>query len=84
MRRGLTGRYEITEIGGETIRAFIPNPLPPSPPLEMTAQRQQLLERATLALGRLDSVTLLLPDPDLFLYAYIRREKEQKYDKKVT
>ncbi len=74
MRRGLTGRYEITEIGGETIHAFIPDPLPPHPPLEMTAQRQQLLERATLALGRLDSVTLLLPDPDLFLYAYVRRE----------
>ncbi len=33
-----------------------------------------LLERATLALGRLDSITLLLPDPDLFLYAYVRRE----------
>lgn len=74
MQRGLTGRYEITEVGGETIRAFIPNPLPPHPPLEMTTQRQQLLERATLALGRLDSVTLLLPDPDLFLYAYVRRE----------
>jgi Fic family protein len=74
MRRGLTGRYEVTEAGGETIRAFIPDPLPPHPPLEMTAQRQQLLERATLALGRLDSVTLLLPDPDLFLYAYVRRE----------
>jgi len=74
MRRGLTGRYEVTEVGGETIRAFIPSPLPPNPPLEMNAQRQQLLERATLALGRLDSVTLLLPDPDLFLYAYVRRE----------
>lgn len=74
MRRGLTGRYETTDVAGETIRAFIPNPLPPQPPLEFTAQRQQLLERATLALGRLDSVTLLLPDPDLFLYAYVRRE----------
>jgi len=74
MRRGLTGNYETTEIAGEKIRAFIPYPLPPQPPLELTAQRQQLLERATLALGRLDSVTLLLPDPDLFLYAYVRRE----------
>lgn len=42
MRRGLTGHYEITEVGGEIIRAFIPDPLPPNPPLEMTAQRQQL------------------------------------------
>jgi Fic family protein len=74
MRRGLTGHHEITEIAGEKIFAFMPHPLPPQPPLELTAQRQQLLERATLALGRLDSVTLLLPDPDIFLYAYVRRE----------
>jgi Fic family protein len=74
MKRGLSGRYEIAEIGGETIRAFVPRPLPPDPPLELNEQRQRLLERATLALGRLDSVTLLLPDPHLFLYAYVRRE----------
>ncbi|MFN3361084.1 MAG: Fic family protein [Pseudanabaenaceae cyanobacterium] len=74
MRRRLTGRHEVTVVAGERIQAFIPDPLPPKPPLELTAQRQQLLERATLALGRLDSVTLLLPDPDLFLYAYVRRE----------
>lgn len=59
---------------GETIRAFIPYPLPPEPPLQFDATRQQLLERATVALGRLDSVTLLLPEPHLFLYAYVRRE----------
>lgn len=74
MHRGLTGRYEITTVVGETIRAFIPLSLPPDPPLEFTAERQRLLERATMALGRLDSVSLLLPDPDIFLYAYVRRE----------
>ena len=74
MQRDITGRYELTSVGDEQVRAFIPHQLPPSPPLEMTPARQQLLERATLALGRLDSVTLLLPDPNLFLYAYVRRE----------
>ncbi len=74
MRRGMTGRYEIAQIGGERIQAFVPHPLPPQPPLDLNPSRQQLLERATLALGRLDSITLLLPDPDLFLYAYVRRE----------
>jgi len=44
------------------------------PPLELSGERQGLLERATLALGRLDSIALLLPDPQLFLYAYVRRE----------
>lgn len=74
MRRGLTGSYETSQIAGETIRAFVPHPLPPTPPLQLTEQRLQVLERATLALGRLDSVTLLLPERDLFLYAYVRRE----------
>ncbi len=74
MKRGTTGCVESLVIGGEQVRAFIPNPLPPNPPLEITAARQRLLERATLALGRLDSITLLLPDPNLFLYSYVRRE----------
>jgi len=74
MKRGISGRYQDSNVGGEVVRAFIPDPLPPRPPLELTNLRQQLLERATLALGRLDSITLLLPDPHLFLYAYIRRE----------
>jgi hypothetical protein len=52
------------------VRAFIPHPLPPEPPLDLSGTRQRLLERATLALGRLDSITLLLPDLNLFLYVY--------------
>jgi len=75
MKRGITGEYRVvTVVGGETVRAFVPRPLPPEPPLEFTPQRQRLLERSTLALGRLDSISLLLPDPDIFLYAYVRRE----------
>ncbi len=69
-----TGKYESTTVMGETVRAFIPDPLPPTPPLELNSERQKLLEQATLTLGRLDSITLLLPDPDIFLYAYVRRE----------
>ena len=74
MKRGVTGQHEISDVVGEQVRAFIPHPLPPHPPLDLNDMRQQLLERATLALGRLDSITILLPAPDLFLYAYIRRE----------
>lgn len=74
MNRGLTGRYETSEIGGEQVRAFVPSPLPPIPPLDLTGTRQILLEQALLDLGRLDSVSTLLPDPHLFLYAYVRKE----------
>lgn len=74
MHRDITGRYISSPAGGEMVNAFVPNPLPPAPPLEINEARQRLLERATLALGRLDSVSTLLPDPQLFLYAYVRRE----------
>jgi len=74
VQRGSTGEYITSVAGGERVPAFLPAPLPPQPPLEFSPARQQLLERATLALGRLDSITLLLPEPDIFLYAYVRRE----------
>src|SRR6266542_1181669 len=74
MKRGLTGRYEITSVAGEQIRAFVPHSLPPNPPLDLGDTRQLVLERALLALGRLDSISTLLPDPHLFLYSYVRKE----------
>ena len=74
MKRGTTGAYEVTAVGGETVRAFIPRPLPPRPALDLAGPAQPLLERALLALGRLDSISALLPDTDLFLYSYVRKE----------
>ena len=73
MKRGETGRYRITDAAGEQIKAFVPHPLPPAPPLDLAAI-QTPLEDAQLALGRLDSLTTLLPDPYLFLYTYVRKE----------
>jgi Fic family protein len=74
MHRGRTGRIETTTVGGEAVHAFVPKPLPPEPPLELSGRLQQRLEQAHLALGRLDSVTTLLPATSLFLYTYIRKE----------
>jgi len=67
------GRYEVTNAGGETVRAFVPPPLPPVPPLQMEGL-QLLLEQASRALGRLDGMSTVLPDPALFLYSYVRKE----------
>ena len=74
MQRGESGRYEVTIIAGEHVRAFIPAPLPPKPSLVLDGSLQQTLESAVLALGRLDGVATLLPDETLFLYAYVRKE----------
>jgi Fic family protein len=75
MNRGLTGYYlPLPSAAGEKAQAFIPKPLPPSPPLAIDADLQQLAERAMLALGRLDGLTTILPDPALFIYSYVRKE----------
>jgi Fic family protein len=74
VKRGETGRYGATAAGGESVRAFIPAPLPPTPPLDLGAGLERALEAAVLAVGRLDGVSTLLPDKALFLYAYVRKE----------
>lgn len=74
MIRGSTGRYETTSVGGEPVRAFVPVPLPPSPTLDPSGSLPQALERAVLALGRLDNLDALLPDTSVFLYSYVRKE----------
>ena len=73
MRRDKTGEYEITNAGGELVRAFIPTRLPPDPPLDLTGL-QEPIARAHLALGRLDGLSRLLPADGPFLYSYIRKE----------
>ena len=58
----------------EGYRAFIPTPLPPDPPLAFDAQLATVLARAGTALGRLDGVAATLPNPELFVAMYVRRE----------
>lgn len=55
-------------------RAFVPAPLPPVPPLALTGELQRLLSAADRALGRLDGSVLTLPNPDLFVFMYVRKE----------
>lgn len=74
MNRSPTGRYEPTVAAGVACQGFVPEPLPPVPPLTIDAELQSRLDEAHLALGRLDSLTTLLPDADIFLYSYVRKE----------
>jgi len=67
------GHFVETPIAGEVVRAFVPPPLPPDPPIDVLA----LLDRLSLAeraLGRLDGIIMLLPRQELFLYMYVRKE----------
>ena len=67
------GHFVKTSAASETVRAFVPPPLPPEPPIDVLS----LLERLSVAeraLGRLDGITMLLPRQELFLYMYVRKE----------
>lgn len=71
--RGRLGRFLEAPMGGEVVRAFVPPPLPPEPPIDVLSLLERLC-RAERALGRLDGITMLLPREELFLYMYVRKE----------
>ena len=74
MNRERQGRYVTISTAGEKALAFVPAPLPPRPPIDWTPELRSKFDQALLALGRLDSVSTLLPDTSLFLYMYVRKE----------
>ena len=74
MERGAIGHYDVRFTGGETVSAFIPDSLPPDPPLELDGEFLQILEAASFALGGLNATSALIPDKALFIYAYVRKE----------
>jgi Fic family protein len=69
-----TGRYVTVSTRDEPFKAFVPDALPPRPPIVMDSTLERLHGEAQLALGRLDGIVSLLPAPEQFLYAYVRKE----------
>jgi Fic family protein len=69
--KGRAGRFVPQ---GKGYSAFVPNPLPPSPPVDLEADLLSLLEQAGTELGRLDGIARVIPDPDFFVSMYVRRE----------
>lgn len=68
------GRFIAQSQGLSRFLAFVPATLPPNPSITWDSELHDLLEIANRALGRLDGATLIAPNPDLFLYTYIRKE----------
>jgi Fic family protein len=68
---GRSGRY-VQQLAG--YKAFLPEPLPPEPVISITGELQRLLSEADLALGRLDGSIQILPNPELFVFMYVRKE----------
>ena len=67
------GHYVAVSTVGEPVKAFVPPPLPPNPPVRLH-EFYDLIERANQAIGRLDGVRSILPNAGLFLYMYVRKE----------
>lgn len=68
------GSWVTSTAGGEIVKAFMPSPLPPQPPIVLSPEDLDLMEQANRALGRLDGMATLLPDTSLFVYMYVRKE----------
>jgi Fic family protein len=71
--RSRLGSYVTISVVGEAVKAYIPVPLPPNPPVDL-GRLHGRIERADHALGRLDGLSALVPDTNLLLYTYIRKE----------
>lgn len=65
------GNY-VSQIGG--YKTFVPNPLPPHPPIKLDIEMVQLLSQADRSLGRLDGTSDTLPNADLFVAMYVNKE----------
>lgn len=69
-----TGHYVITTTAGETVKAFVPDSLPPKPSLKLDAKISYALDSATLELGRLNVAANIVPNIDWFIYGFVRKE----------
>ncbi len=74
MKREKTGSYVTTSAGGERVDAFVPRALPPEPPLVWDGNLASLLSDASSAVGRLDASARVLPNKELFIDAYVKKE----------
>lgn len=73
MHRHPFGSYMNNSASGELVKAYMPDTLPPNPPIQM-ADLYSLQDQANLTIGRLDGISINVPDISLFLYMYIRKE----------
>ncbi len=74
MKRGIQGRELLQKMPVESFKAFVPAALPVHPAILMDNRLVGILERANLAIGRLDGLSIQIKDVSLFLYFYVRKE----------
>ncbi len=64
-----------TNLSGEmAYQSFVPSPLPPQPPIEIADDMLDLLIKANSQLATLESIAKRIPNVDLFISMYVRKE----------
>lgn len=71
MQKNRAGRY-VKQLAG--YKAYIPELLPPAPPIKYDGELRNLLSEADRALAKLDGITTVLPNPELFIAMYVKKE----------
>jgi len=74
MRRPTLGRYVTVTTATEPFQAYVPEPLPPSPPIDWSPALRRRFDDALVALGRVDAISAQLPNAALLLYSFVRKE----------
>jgi Fic family protein len=69
-----SGAFRLIRVPGENYRAFVPRGLNASPPVSLTGADALLNDEARAALARLDGLSPFIPDANLFIYMYLRKE----------
>lgn len=65
----------ITNLSGEmAYKSFVPTPLPPKPSIELTEDMINLLIKANSQLAVLESIATRIPNVELFISMYVRKE----------
>ena len=68
------GHYKSNLSGEMAYKSFVPNPLPPAPPIELTEDIIALLVKANSQLAVLENVATRIPNVELFVSMYVRKE----------
>ncbi len=71
----VTGKYEESSVAGETVKAFVPHPLPPQDPsFSLDENLIELLHQAEHHLDRLELAGEMVPSMEWFIYGFVRKE----------
>ncbi|OGQ48776.1 MAG: cell filamentation protein Fic [Deltaproteobacteria bacterium RIFCSPLOWO2_02_FULL_47_10] len=69
-----SGRYVTTSTLGEEVRAFVPYDLPPEPPISISQNTKELLEKTLKQIELLDLASQMVPNAEWFIYGFVRKE----------